>query len=188
MPALSGIVALICVAASWRRLIVAVAPTSLDPEVLRGALVNVEAQRRLGDTIGAWREDCWERGLFAAFSEPDPGMRAALVDEHLTELDRLASRWSRVPRVCASIATSSGFLFALVSILGAWAGGPTLPVGQALAPSLDAFGLGVMAAAFCVVVHGRARRAEKGAVGAVHRFVDEMRLLAGSQEETRRAF
>ena len=42
--------------------------------------------------------------------------RVALVNEQLAELDYLAQRWERVPRVCASISTSFGFLLAFATV------------------------------------------------------------------------
>jgi hypothetical protein len=182
MSSLSALVAVACVLASLRRLAVAVAPTSLDTEALRQGLAGLGAVRRFGAAIGADAAFEWERGLFAALAEPDPRLRGALVDEQLTELYLLATGWSRVPRICASIATSTGFLLASVSLLRSLSAPQTLTIGSALTPAVDAFALGLMAAAFCVAIHSRAARAERESLAAIHRLVDGMQWLSGGPE------
>ena len=55
----------------------------------------------------------WENELLSAF-DADAITRAGrdgVVNEQLLELDWRGQRWARVPRVCASVATSGGFLF-----------------------------------------------------------------------------
>src|SRR5579863_5775323 len=59
----------------------------------------------------------WERDLLAAFDEGEPRQRDALVNEQLLELEGRLARFSRVPRVCASIATSAGLLFGSLALL-----------------------------------------------------------------------
>jgi hypothetical protein len=180
MSGLSALVAAVCVLASLRRLTVAVSPTSLDAGELRRALTGSLAFQRLRAAIGAASETHWERDLFAAFAERDPRRREALVNEQLTEFDGMATAWSRVPRICASLATSAGFLFASISLLRSMGGTETPSVGAALVSAVDAFSLGVLAAAFCAVIHVRAARAERHAVQAVDRLVERLEALSES--------
>jgi hypothetical protein len=181
MSWLSALVVAACVLASLRRLAVAVAPTSLDARELCRALTGHQALRRLGAAVGAAPKTDWERGLFAAFAEHDEQVREALVNELLTEVNARATAWSRVPRVCASLATSSGFLFALISLLRSWGGeASALAASPALVSSVDAFSLGVMGAAFCVVAHLRAVRAERASLVGVDRLVERMQVLVAA--------
>ena len=53
-----------------------------------------------------------------------------------------------------------------------------LAVGPALVSSVDAFSLGIMGGAFCVVTHVRAARAERASLVGVDRLVERMQALA----------
>jgi hypothetical protein len=179
MSWLSALVATACVLASLRRLAVTVAPTSLDAGELCRALTGRRALRRLRAAVEVAPKTDWERGLFAAFAEHDELVREALVNELLTEVSGRATAWARVPRVCASLATSTAFLFALISLLRSWGGEESpLAVGPALVSSVDAFSLGIMGGAFCVVTHVRAARAERASLVGVDRLVERMQALA----------
>jgi hypothetical protein len=177
---LSAAVALACALASARRLAWAVAPTWLDAGLLFDALRDGEDWRALRDVVAAQPEPTWERDLFQSLSEPDARSRDALVTEQLLDLDWTAQRWARVPRVCASIATSAGFLFGCIALLQ----GLTLPseegsapaLGASLFSALDALTIGIAGTAFCVAVHLRARRAVRERHLATERLV--ARLLA----------
>ena len=99
---------------------------------------------------------------FRALAEPDARSRDALVDEQLLELDWAARRWARVPRVCASIATSAGFLFGSLALLQGSSyrrtRAPRQRSGQRSIAALNALAVGIAGTAFCVAVHVRARR------------------------------
>jgi hypothetical protein len=183
MCGLSALVAMACVLASLRRLAVAVSPTSFDAEELRRALTGPRALASLQASLDAASGTPWERSLFDAFEEHDPRRREALINELLTEVSGLSSAWSRVPRICASLATSFGFLFASVSLLRGWGGAQTPPsVGPALVSAVDAFSWGFMAAAFCVVIHVRAGRAERHSLVAIDRLVERMQAVSAPPE------
>lgn len=147
--------------ASARRLAWAVAPTRLDAGLLLDAVRDETDWRTLRAAVAAQPEPTWERDLFQALGEADPRSRDALVTEQLLELDWTAQRWARVPRVCASIATSAGFLFGCISLLQ----GLSLPseegsapaLGVALVSALNALTIGIAGTAFCVAVHLRTR-------------------------------
>ena len=163
----AAIVALACVVASGRRLAWAVAPIGLDPRMVAKALEQeagekgvavLRALRAAAATDGRLQ---WESELLAAFDEADERQRDALVNEQLLELEGRLNRSSRVPRVCASIATSAGLLFGTLALVQ----GLTTPAGEGgiasqgtLSSALAAVSVGIAATAFCMAVHVRAGR------------------------------
>jgi hypothetical protein len=174
----SVLVALACALASARRLALAVAPTSLDAqlllEALRASPLDPLVLRRLGRAIEA-REFPWESALFAAVGQ-DGAAQEAIVSEQLLELEWLAQRWSRVPRVCASIATSAGFLFASIALMqGVAAEGVDAPA--VLTSALDSLTIGIAGTSFCVAAHLRARHALRERLAAARRLVDRLRAV-----------
>jgi hypothetical protein len=192
LPALSALVALACVLASARRLWIAVAPTSLDPLLLRDEGVN----RAFGPPLrsGDWARirdglsksgATWEGDLFGAFEASDEGAREGLIEEQLLELAWLSSRWSRVPRVCASIATSAGFLFGCLAVLRGFAAAEPEAGGAggltALTDAVDSLTLGVAGASFCVAVHLRAPRIVRERLASMDRLVERLRALAAER-------
>jgi len=176
-----------CIAASARRLVWAVAPTGLDP----GLLCEAVAEDGGTATARRWRDACkddgrlsWERGLFEAFCAEGTEVRRALVNEQLLDLDALVQRWARVPRVAASVSTSTGFLLAslsLVASLGADAAGdaaaPGLAVGD-LASAVAALAVGVAGASFSVAVHIGSSRAVGRWIASVERLIERLEHLA----------
>jgi len=184
VPFLSAIVALACVIASARRLAWAVAPTSLDAGLVLDAVRDGKDWRRVRDAIAAQPEPTWERDLFLALTESDPRSRDALVTEQLLELDWTAQRWAPVPRVCASIATSAGFLFGCIALLQGLAlpseEGSAAALGGSLFAALDALTIGIAGTAFCVAVHLRTRRVVRERHQVTERLV--ARLLSVSSE------
>ena len=175
--------ALACVLASARRLAWAATPTSLDASLLFDAVRDGKDWWTLKNAVLAQPEASWERDLFQALGETDARSRDALVTEQLLELDWTAQRWARVPRVCASIATSAGFLFGCISLLQ----GLSLPseegsapaLGVALFSALNALTIGIAGTAFCVAVHLRARRVVRERHQATERLVARLLALAG---------
>jgi hypothetical protein len=178
----SAMVALACVLASARRLAWAVAPTSLDAGLLLDAVKGGKEWRALRDAVLAQPEATWEVELFQSLAEVDPVSRDALVTEQLLELDWTVQRWARVPRVCASIATSAGFLFGSIALLQGLAlpadegAGPA--AGAALIAALNALTLGIAGTTFCVAVHLRARRIVRDRLQVTERLVARLLTLA----------
>jgi hypothetical protein len=181
---LSAVVALGCALAAARRLVWAVAPTGLDPAALLGALAgSADDGQGLRDRLGSRPDLEWERDLLAARQEPGGAAREAVADEQLLELRWRVQRWERVPRVCASIATSAGFLFATIVLLQ----GVAAPVEPGVAvprtvlfTALTPFALGLAGMAFCVAVHLRARRILPLRLSAYDRLV---RAVRGGKDE-----
>src|SRR5579884_690636 len=158
------LVALAGAAASVRRFAWAVAPMALDADVLLEGLAGTSSPtvlNALADALGADARFAWERELLDAFRARDVAERQALVNEQLTELDGRAQRWARVPRVCASVSTSAGFLCGLLALMRALSvagadGGAGLHV--ALGSALASLTIGMAGTSFCIAVHVRAAR------------------------------
>jgi hypothetical protein len=184
---LSAVVALACVGASARRLAWAVAPTYLDATVLVDAVADAGALPALSRAVTGLPGDTWEGDLFRALAEADPHARDALVTEQLLELDWIAQRWARVPRVCASIATSAGFLFGCVALLQGLSlpsdEGSTPALRWALFSALNALTIGIAGTAFCVAIHLRTRRVVRERHKATERLVTRLAALASDGGE-----
>ena len=139
----------------------ATAPTALDPRDVVEALnrgVTLPELRALAE-----REPSadWERDLFGALSVPEPDARAALVNEQLTELDLRMKRWERVPRVCASVATSVGILLGTMVLRRGLAESDALTeefVWSVLNDAISVVSFGIVGTAFCIGAHAHARR------------------------------
>ena len=181
----SALVALACALASARRLVWAVAPTPLDPALLEETLAAsppADARRVLGDAMTADPRLAWEAELFDAFTSSDGDARGGLVNECLLDLDGLAQRWLRVPRVCASVATSTGFLMAsivLLRSLGAPAEDDAAAAFHgALAQALGAFAAGLAGASFCAAAHVRGRRALGSRLASTGKLIERLEALA----------
>lgn len=179
----AAIVALACVLASGRRLAWAVAPIALEPRMVLEALAGEPPDallRALSAAVASDDRMSWERDLLAAFDEGAERERDALVNEQLLELEGRLVRFSRVPRVCASIATSTGLLFgslALLQGLGAPEGGDAAVANAALVSALDAVSLGIAATAFCVAVHVRTGRLVAQRRAAIDDLVTRLQRL-----------
>jgi biopolymer transport protein ExbB/TolQ len=179
----AAIVALACVVASGRRLALAVAPIDLEPRMLLKALEGDRPGAVVASLKVALAHDrnSWERDLFAALGEPDERQREALVNEQLLELEGRMARSARVPRVCASIASSAGLLFGSLALVQ----GLAIPEGEdsaaatgaALSSALGAVSLGIAATAFCVAVHVRAARVSSERRAAIDELVARLQRL-----------
>jgi hypothetical protein len=179
-----------CIVFSARRLAAVVSPTRYDAKRLLAALHDADAMKCLQEAFVRRGEACWERDVLEAASEPSPAAREALLDEQVMEAGWAIDRYARVPRVCASIATSSGFLCAavtLITTLGQGAGmdagadggpGPGEAMQEALTAALGTLGAGLVGTAFCVAVYMRARALAKARRAATDRLVDRVRALA----------
>jgi hypothetical protein len=162
---LAALVAVGCAAACTTRLYFATSATTLHPAVWLAHLRRGEGEavaRAAERTPGA----IWERDLLAALAEPDEGARAGRINEQLGELDFRLARWERVPRVCASIASSSGFLFgSLVLRYGLVAAGNAPAearrgaIDAVVLQAVNVAVLGMAGAAFAIAAQYRARKA-----------------------------
>jgi hypothetical protein len=134
------------------------------------------AWAKLREAIALCEQATLERDLVAALEEEDERARIALVNEQLLELDWRAQRWARVPRVCASIATSAGFMFACVVVLHGLAVAPE-EANAVLVSAIDALSVGIAGTSFCAAVHVRARRVASERLSASDRLIEGLEGL-----------
>ena len=183
---LSVLVASVCALASVRRLAWAVAPTSLDARLLANELRRQSQPVRSRFCAALVARDLpWESSLFEAFFL-QKGSREARVNEQLLEFDWRADRWSRVPRVCARVATSAGFLFACLALVVGAGGGAGANIEDpmaALRPALDSLAIGIAGTSACVAVHMRARLARKERLAGADSLADCLRALGERRGE-----
>ncbi|CAN5388435.1 hypothetical protein BH09MYX1_BH09MYX1_19880 [soil metagenome] len=185
--AFAALIAIACAAASLRRLSFAVAPTAFDPALLVTALRGDDGAKRLPVLERAITKEPsadWERDLFSAIAADD-GARAGLVNEALSELDHRVKRWTRVPRVCASIATSSAFLLASLALRAGLSAAndhdevTSDAINGAVMAAINVAAIGLAGAAVCIAAQMRARRAERAYVEAADQLVARLERLAG---------
>ena len=166
-----------CIAASVRRLYFATNPTPFDPAVLAEALKGSRDKvvRLLSESPLAE----WELELWNAFQHPDARARGALVNEQLGEFEYRVRRWARVPRVCARITSTSGFLLASLVLRralktpGVLSGDAmTLATSGPIAEALAVVTLGMMGTAFCLSLQEKAAKAEKANFSRIDKFVE----------------
>jgi hypothetical protein len=185
--ALGLMVAVLSVAASAARLTFVILATGLDPHAVDRFVSHVEVGTakglaRLEGVAASVAAADWERGLLAALRAP-PWERTALVNEQLTELDHRIKRWVRVPRVCASICTSSGFLLAAMILRVTLAdGGEAMPAGAmvdaAVFQAINIAAVGLAGAAFCIAIQMRARSAAVSQARVYDRLVQRLERFA----------
>lgn len=192
LAGLSCLVAVTCVVASAYRLTQVVSLTSLDPELLLDALKSDDSRRvcaRLREGTAGGESVSWERELMAAFAESDARARDARVNEQLTELDGRAQRWARIPRVCASVATSAGFLLASIALVQGLSLPPEAeaPVGSGatVVGALNTLAIGIAGTSFCYAVHVRARRLVRKRLAAVDRLILRLEAVGTEARGTR---
>jgi hypothetical protein len=182
LEVLSAIVALACALASVRRLATAIAPMQLEPGLVLEALqadASARLPARLREVLAGDARFTHEAALFEALAVASDDERDARVSEELNELKARGQQGIRVPRVCASVASSTGFLLATISLIHAM--GAPAPSGSeemglqgpaTLTAALGALAVGIAGASFCAAVHMRARRIHRERMSAVTRLID----------------
>ena len=167
--------------ASARRLSIVTAPTALVPGDVIEALGKGTPLSELRRAVDDEPDATWERDLFDALREPSPEVRAALVNEQLTELDLRMKEWERVPRVCASIATSFGILLGTLVLRQGLANAPDLSgdlgevfVRSVLSDAISVACFGIVGTAFCIGAHAHAKRLAKARIEAADRMVERL--------------
>jgi len=184
------LIALACAVASARRVWFAANATALHPDDVVRALARAkgpEAIDRLRALVAKVPSADWERDLLEALAAP-PEQRIALVNEQLTELDHRIQRWARVPRVCASIATSSGFMLATLVLRNGLAADPgdlpsdagELIVKGLVGSALTVAAMGVIGTAFCIGAHAEAKRIAKARMKGADTMVERLEALLGA--------
>ena len=179
-----------CIGASVRRLDFAINPTPLDAGLLVKELLGARGRARYAAVCRAIAETPeaeWERDVVEALGA-DVEVRTARINEQLAELDYRLQRWIRVPRTCASIASSTGFLLAAVALRIGLARVDTLTdeaLNDALqASALDALGvaaLGMWGTVACISIQRHARSAAKERLDAADKLIERLETLGSSE-------
>jgi len=176
-------VTLTCGWASFRRLQFATAPVNLDPATLLKAF-RKSGKDALIVALASQGKDSWEQMLLDAVQSPQHE-RAINVNEALSELDQRAQRWARVPRVCASIASTTSFMLASVAMrIGLTTAMEStdddlgIALNSTVIGALNVAAIGVAGAIFCVSVQMRARRVVKERLEAADRLVERLESAA----------
>jgi hypothetical protein len=184
IAAFAAIVAFACAAASARRMWLASNATAWHPEVLLALLgkrPDGEAVARLREAAEKDARADWERDFLAAVSSPDEHVRAALVNEQLSELDYRIQRWASVPRICARITTSFAFLLAAVVLRNGLADTTDFsePTMRALiGDGLTVVFMGFVGTSFCIAANRQARTAARARLAAADALVERLEALA----------
>lgn len=161
----AALVAAGCAAACTRRLYLATNPIAFHPAVWLDRIKSGQGDA-VARAIEADPHATWERDLMDAVAEQPGEVRTIRINEQLSELDFRLTRWDRVPRVCASVASSAGFLFgSLVLLLGLAAVGSddaqSDPINDVVLQAINVAALGVAGATFAIAAQYRARKAAK---------------------------
>jgi hypothetical protein len=191
LTVLAIVIALACVVASAERLKRVTLATPIAPAPIVRALRGDAGRDRAEAVRAALKEEpegTWERELAEAFDHRND-VRAAEVNELLSELDFRLQSWARVPRVCASIAASSGFLLASLALRNGLAVATDLPaqvqelaIGQAVRAAVDVAALGISGAIFCIALGRRATKAAKVRLQEVDQVVERLEALVENQK------
>lgn len=177
IPLIAGAIALGCIAASTRRLSFAIAPTFLDVPTLVQALRAGLRPKALAEAIRDIPEADWERGVLDALDQPEAA-RNALLNEQLSEMDYRLQRWSRVPRVCASVASTGGFLLATMALTVGLNDGVALDSGTLVHDAISAVTLGIAGAVYCVAAQFRALSEVKDRLAATDKLIERLERSA----------
>lgn len=183
------LVTLGCAAACTRRLYFASNPIAFHAAPWLAFVKRGEGDRVAKAIAREPRAD-WERELLAALAEPDDNVRAGRVNEQLSELDFRLSRWARVPRVCASIASSAGFLcgslalrFGLVATNAVADEVRSDAINAVVLQAVNVAALGVAGAAFAIAAQSRARKAAQAFQRDADALVEALERGEKKQEE-----
>ena len=187
IPFVAILVALACAAASGRRVWFAANATALHPDVIADVLGRTnepDVLERLRALVATVPDADWERDLLEALGAP-PALRVALVNEQMTELDYRIQRWSRVPRVCARITSSAGFMLGTLVLRNGLATDTSelssdvveLVIRGLVADALLVAAMGIIGMAFCIGAQAEARRIAKGRAKGADRLVERLEAL-----------
>ena len=171
-----------CIAASAWRLWLVTHPTALEPDDVVAWWEREDASLDgFAALVASIPEAEWERELVAALREPRPEARIAFVNEQLSELDYRVQRWVRVPRVCASVASSLGILLGTLVLRRGLAEAPDLSgdegqafVMQIVGQAVSVASFGMVATAFAIGAHAHAARLSRQRLAAADRMLERL--------------
>jgi len=172
-----------CVAACTRRLYFATTPIAIHPAVWLAHVRRGEGER-VARAASRMPAASWERELLAALAEPDEEARTGRVNEQLSELDFLLARWARVPRVCASISSSAGFLFGSLAVRFGLVALENVPaeashdaINAVILQAVNVAVLGMAGASYAIAAQYAARKAARALSHDVELLVDALESL-----------
>jgi hypothetical protein len=187
------LVALLCVAASARRMWFAACPTALHPDDVIATLAGAPGAAgiaRLRNAVVREPAADWERDLLEALAVGSADARAALVNEQLTELDLRMQRWVRVPRVCASIATSAAIMLGTLVLRNGLAATAATEqeltegfVRHVLDDAISVASFGIVGTAFCIAAHAQAQKMTRARLAAADRMIEKLEATAGDMPQ-----
>lgn len=189
--AVAAMTALACALASARRIWLVTHATFLHPDDLvawLGAEVQPDSVDRLREALSDLAHAEWELEFLDALFVAEPA-RSALLNAQLGELERRLKAFEHVPRVCARIATSTGFLFGTLALrrvvadAGEWSlDASDTVVHEAILRAMILVAMGLASTAFCVAAHRCARKLAHGRLEAVDRMVDRLEAILERRE------
>ena len=193
------VVSATCIAASLRRLVFVYEALSFDPDTLVRELRGDDGRARAPKILERLIEEAkpeeqgGDRDLFEALSDRSE-FATARIGQALMELDFRFLKWARVPRVCASIASSSGFLLASWALRLALVAAPALPaaavegggdaafreaLNQALLAALGVVAVGAAGTVTCLAIFYEARRVTRVRRDATEKLVERLERIVG---------
>lgn len=193
-----------CVAAALRRLMFVYGASSFDADTLLRSLRGNEGRARgraIASSLEAAAVVDTDQDLYVALSalsardvhRGDPDLtedeRMAHVNAALLELDFRFDRWARVPRVCASISSSVGFLLASWALRTALMTAPSIAeesfnaaLQEAINGALGVAAIGAAGTVTCLSVFYEARRVWKARRAATEKLVDRLEQILTASE------
>lgn len=180
---LATLSSLACIVASAKRLQTVIAPIglsldelsahadsirkeSLEPASGMATEHGARAFHRMRQLLTGLRSDSWEHELGCALALP-PSERRARIGELVTDFEHIAGRGMRVPRVCASLSTTSAFLLSTLMLrrgLSSIGGADDIAVMPLVEEAVAVIALGIMGAVFCAVIHAEASKLRRRAL------------------------
>lgn len=187
---LACVISAACIAAALRRLYFVYEASTFDPDellrVLRGNEGRAHAPALLDVLVKDARPE-GDRDVFEALRDRSPDHTAHLVAA-LTELDFRFERWVRVPRVCASIASSAGFLLATWALRTALLDAPEVAeeafrgtLEGALGAALGVVAVGAVGTVACMTAFMEARRVGKARKVATEKLIERLESVFEAQ-------
>lgn len=184
---LAALVSASCIAAALRRLVLVYEAVSFDPDALlrefRGNEGRARAPALLAELVREAPETL-DRDLYEALADSGPN-RIAHVTSALIEVDFRFERWARVPRVCASIASSAGFLLATwalrIALLDAPAAGEEHfrdALEGAIGAALGVAAIGAAGTVACLSIFYEARRVARARRDTTEKLVERLERIA----------
>jgi hypothetical protein len=183
------VITLGCAAACTRRLYFASNPIAFHAAPWLAFVKRGEGERVAKAIAREPRAD-WERELLEALAEPNETVRVGRINEQLGELDHRLSRWARVPRVCASIASSAGFLCGSLALRFGLVATSTVAdelrgeaINAVVLQAVNVAALGVAGAAFAIAAQSRARKAAQAFQRDADALIEALEHGEKKQEE-----